>query len=162
MDKEQLVKELDKTENRKFDPIWAAEEDAIDSLEQAVNWYARWTGNTAQAEASGDSNRIASCKAMVEYWDERLVTVVGEIAKLQKDFDEAAAVHPLVAEFKQKDLSLMPQIHDVFAGLDDQQIRSGKAIYDAVLPLASKDPAQEPVKRDPLAKGNPFKRGPSV
>jgi hypothetical protein len=162
MDKEQLAKELEKPENRKFDPIWEMEEEALDSLEQAVSWYDQWSEKAADAVASGNSDKLESCKAMVEFWDKRLVTVVGEMAKLKQDFDEAAALHPLVAEFKQKDLSLMPQIHDLLAGLDDQQIRTGKAIYNALLPLASKDAAPEPVKQDPLAKGNPFKRGPSM
>lgn len=157
-----LTKIFNDPANRKFDRIWMAESDIADDFVQAVNWYKNWTEKRDGFAAANDAPRAQSCESMVEWWDERLVKIVSKLARL--DAAVSAKTDAVAQEFvKNRDAySLLTEVRDVLSVLDDTQIKSGKAVYEALLPLMEAPQPQTAPKPAPQDKGNPFKKGPSA
>ncbi len=146
---------------QKFHRIWEKEADMADDLEMSVNWYKKWSDNRDAYAAKNDTARADSCQGLVDFWDARLVKIAGYLAE-HKEY-VASGKDPLIAEFNQKKLTLLGPIYDALSTLDDTQIKSGKAIFTAMLPMMEEEPTPAP-KANPLDKGNPFKKndGPKV
>ncbi|MBU6474421.1 MAG: hypothetical protein KGL10_05660 [Alphaproteobacteria bacterium] len=156
-DKE-LAEMLNNPDNYKFDKIWGKEVNIIDDLLQACNWYLSWSQKRDAFAAEGNEVARKNCEDMVEWWDERLVKVVGNMASLDKRLRESDS--PLTQEFNKRSMSMLSDFRELLAELSDSDIKIGAAIFKALQPILTAD-APPPPKQNPPGNGNPFKKGPS-
>jgi len=150
--------------NRKFDKIWVKEADIAEDLLRACNWYNSWSQRRDAFAAENEENGVKNSESMIEWWDEKLVKVVGNMARLDEKLDQSQDA--LAQEFNKRSMSLLTDIRELLAELDDTQIKSGKAIFDALRPILTEEaaPAEKPKapEKGPLDDGNPFKKGPKA
>jgi hypothetical protein len=123
----------------------------------AMEWYRKWSHDRDAFAAKHDEPREKFAAGLVDFWDRYLVKSVSRLAQHKALLDSGK--DDLTAEFAKKNLSGLTSLCDALSKLDDTQIKSGKAIYEALLPLAQEAPAQpKPATPGPLDKGNPFKK----
>lgn len=148
--------------NRKFHKIWAKESDIADDFEMGLDWFKRWSDKRDGFTAKGDTASAEGAAGLVQFWDDWLVKAAGRLAKHKTNIE--GGKDALSTEFNSKSLTMLQPLYDALATLDDTQIKSGKAIFDALKPLMVEEPApaQQTPKPGPLDNGNPFKKGPAA
>lgn len=146
--------------NKKFRKAWTKEQDILDDFELGMNWFQQWSDKRDHYAAANDQQRAASCEGLVQFWDDWLVKSAGRLAKHKMHVD--AGKDDVMKEFGDRKLTILQPLYDALGMLDDTQIKSGKAIFEALKPLAAaqKPAAPAPQKPGPLDGGNPFKKGP--
>ncbi|MDE1152712.1 MAG: hypothetical protein PW788_09265 [Micavibrio sp.] len=145
----------------KFHKIWLREADIADDFELGCNWYKKWSRDRDGYKEQNDAPREKFAEDMVTWWDNYLVKATSRLARHIDGIENGK--DGLSKEFAAAQLSTITPITEALAKLDDAQIKSGKAIYSALLPLMEDVPAPAPQQKpDALDNGNPFKKGPAV
>ncbi len=163
MSERNLSKQFNDPANKKFHRLWEREADIASDVEMAMEWYKNWNDMRDNFLKENNQVGVANAQGLIDYWDRYLVKVVAACAK-HKAYIEAGN-DGVAKEFGQKNLTLLQPLYDALSKLGDAEIKSGKAIYEAILPLmANEEPApeQKPALKDPTEDGNPFKKGPSA
>lgn len=145
--------------NKKFHKIWMREADLVEEFSLGIEWYDKWSKDRDTYAAAKDEKREKFSEEMVEWWHRYLVKAAGHLAKHKMHVE--AGKDDVTAEFTKAAHTSLAPIYDALSTLDDTQIKSGKAIFDALRPLMEETPVPKPEAQSPFDKGNPFKKGPA-
>lgn len=148
-DEKDLAKAFNDPANRKFRKLWTREADIAEEFELGCNWFQKWSQDRDAYAAKGDAQREKFCAELVEFWDRYLVKAAGHLAKHKHNLD--AGNDSLTAAFAKAGLTTLQPLHDMLAPLDEKQLASGKAIFDALQPLLVQEAKPAPGVQKPPA-----------
>jgi hypothetical protein len=146
--------------DKKFHRIRMREQELADEFELGIESFGKWSKDRDGFAAAKDTEREKFCQDMVDWWDHYLVKAAMHLAKHKSHIE--AGKDGVTAEFAKSNHTALTHIYDALGALPEDQLKSGKAIFDALKPLRQEVEAPKAEAQGRMDKGVPPKKGPSA